>query len=229
VPRQYRRDASLDGWFFLMSVVRTWLNLAPLMAHMSTVFGAVRFCDAAECAEKGSNCQKKQGVTDKMTGSDSEHGHARFGAEESDAFRRRLELVLGDESIRSFAGRSGLPASNLRRLLDGQEPSLSALIGIARAGDVCLEWLATGEGPMRPGAQRAHDEAEEDRGPVDIKMLEEILLGIGDIEVQEGRLMEPEMRAKLAAALYDYFVEEDGKIEPKEDMGKVIKLIRKVS
>lgn len=43
-----------------------------------------------------------------------------------------------------------MPLSTLNRYLAGREMRLPAAVAIARATGVRLEWLATGEGPMRP-------------------------------------------------------------------------------
>jgi transcriptional regulator with XRE-family HTH domain len=70
----------------------------------------------------------------------------------SDAFKHRLEVVIGDKSNRSFADMCGLSEGTLRRYLRGETyPPLDTLELISIAGDVSLAWLATGEGEMRRG------------------------------------------------------------------------------
>jgi len=71
---------------------------------------------------------------------------------QTDAFSERIKAVIGEESVRNFAQRAGISEGGLRRYLSGNsEPGLSALKGIAKAGDVNIEWLATGEGAKERG------------------------------------------------------------------------------
>lgn len=50
-----------------------------------------------------------------------------------------------------MARRSGMPLGTLSRYQSGREMKASALIALAQATGVSLEWLATGRGPMRAG------------------------------------------------------------------------------
>lgn len=70
--------------------------------------------------------------------------------------------------------------------------------------------------------------AQEAKSPVDMEMLEGILTGLAEIEEREGEPMDPNWRARMTAALYEYFTEEEAEAAAiKRDVGKVIKLIRK--
>lgn len=71
-----------------------------------------------------------------------------------DGFAERLRLAIGEESENAFATRSGVSRPLLRQYLTGSEPGMTKLVAIARAAGVSVEWLATGEGPMRPQAGR---------------------------------------------------------------------------
>ena len=67
-------------------------------------------------------------------------------------FAERARIVVGAGSVRAFARAAGIDEKSLRKYIAGEtEPSLGAVIGIAHASGVNLEWLATGEGPMRKG------------------------------------------------------------------------------
>ena len=68
------------------------------------------------------------------------------GAEPA-TFSDRLSLALKGESIHSFAQRSGVRDSLLRKYVAGSEPGLEKLVTIADALGVTVEWLATGRGP----------------------------------------------------------------------------------
>ena len=70
----------------------------------------------------------------------------------SDAFKNRLVVVIGNKSNRAFAEMCGLSEGTLRRYLRGETyPPLDTLELISVAGDVSLAWLATGEGEIRRG------------------------------------------------------------------------------
>jgi len=65
-------------------------------------------------------------------------------------FPQRLKKVIGGQSIRAFALAAGLSEGTLRKYLRNETyPTLDRLVGIVEAGQVCLQWLATGRGPMR--------------------------------------------------------------------------------
>ena len=57
------------------------------------------------------------------------------------------------------------------------DPSRARLVAIARAANVNLQWLATGEGPMRPGEIEYQGEGVEDAQLFDkvVRVLEDAL------------------------------------------------------
>jgi phage repressor protein C with HTH and peptisase S24 domain len=62
-------------------------------------------------------------------------------------FAARVSEVVGDIKIRAFAHNAGISARSLSEYMAGDtEPSRLALVGIARAGNVSVQWLATGYG-----------------------------------------------------------------------------------
>lgn len=63
----------------------------------------------------------------------------------------RLKSAIGDRSTRAVAEQSGVSEGTVRNLLNGGIPKLDSLLRIADATEVRVGWLATGEGPMRPG------------------------------------------------------------------------------
>lgn len=65
----------------------------------------------------------------------------------------RLRLLQGDSSARSFARKLGIGEGTYRAILGGSSPTLDTLLQIKQGADVELEWLATGEGPMRREAR----------------------------------------------------------------------------
>lgn len=70
----------------------------------------------------------------------------------SDDMASRVRQLIGDGSARKFAQKSGIPPSSLQYVLEGGRTNVDNLVAIARAGGVSVDWLATGEGPMNPGA-----------------------------------------------------------------------------
>jgi len=74
------------------------------------------------------------------------------------AFTHRLRQAIGDQPVFRFAQECGISDSQIRKYLEGSMPGLDKLIMIARAAEVRVGWLATGELPVRdcgeaPGLQ----------------------------------------------------------------------------
>ena len=75
------------------------------------------------------------------------------------AFRERLEVIVKESSLRTIARETGISESAIRKWLKGDtEPALGNLVALAQMGGVNVEWLATGDGPMRKG-ERSHVES----------------------------------------------------------------------
>ncbi|MER8964452.1 helix-turn-helix domain-containing protein [Mesorhizobium sp. M0808] len=66
-------------------------------------------------------------------------------------FAQRLELALDGEKPGTFAKRSGIGDSTIRKYLQGTIPLVDKAAELAAALNVSLEWLAAERGPMRPG------------------------------------------------------------------------------
>ncbi len=67
-------------------------------------------------------------------------------------FSKRLSLTINGQSISGFSIECRVSESLLRKYLAGDSlPGTDKLVTIARAADVSLEWLATGEGPVQRG------------------------------------------------------------------------------
>lgn len=67
--------------------------------------------------------------------------------------KRIRSLILPGESLKAFAKRVGASESGIKKWLSGAaQPGMKSLRKIADAGDVRLDWLATGEEPMKRGA-----------------------------------------------------------------------------
>lgn len=76
-------------------------------------------------------------------------GHERAQVE---AFVDRLAAALGDQPQAVVAKRAGIPKSTMGQYLQGTEPSLFRTARLAKALNVSLLWLATGEGQPNAAA-----------------------------------------------------------------------------
>ncbi len=75
-------------------------------------------------------------------------------------FGSRLRVLMKDRNVSAFARSCDVTEGTIRNYLKNQsDPKLKNLIAIARAGNVNINWLAVGKGPMRPD-----DEKEEYAG-----------------------------------------------------------------
>lgn len=63
----------------------------------------------------------------------------------------RLRSLIPPRGEAAFARLAGVSQGTLRGVLQHGNPQLETLASLAKAGGVTIEWLATGEGAMRPG------------------------------------------------------------------------------
>ena len=69
-------------------------------------------------------------------------------------FHSRLRKILeGERSSSAFAKRAGLSQSGFHRIENGGEPTLKTIISIAKAANVSVHWLITGEAETEPGPE----------------------------------------------------------------------------
>jgi len=74
-----------------------------------------------------------------------EHKHS-TSLEQVECFSARLNESIKGESLRSFARRSNLSETVLRKYLGGEStPNVERLVALAKAANVSVTWLATGE------------------------------------------------------------------------------------
>ena len=86
-----------------------------------------------------------------MTDNNENREAVTVAAPNSDPFTGRIRSVIGDESVRNFAKRAGIPPSSLQHVLEGGKPNVEKLVAIADAGGVSVDWLATGRGEAAAG------------------------------------------------------------------------------
>jgi hypothetical protein len=72
-------------------------------------------------------------------------------ADSDRGFIKRLEEIVGEFPSRAALARAAdLPPSSLQSYLEGAEPTRPALVALARAADVSLEWLGDNRGFKKP-------------------------------------------------------------------------------
>lgn len=62
------------------------------------------------------------------------------------SFAIRLQDIMGDIPILTFAKKCGVPQNSIRQYLSGSVPGIDKAVAIADANGVSLEWLITGKG-----------------------------------------------------------------------------------
>lgn len=84
----------------------------------------------------------------------------------SESFADRLVALIGEGSRNAFAKKCGIGETSLRQYLDGGTPGLDKVVQIAKAENVSVHWLATGEGPPRlqPQGALTPDGTEREHG-----------------------------------------------------------------
>lgn len=112
----------------------------------------------------------------------------------------RVAQTIGDESVASFARRSGVEESSLRAYVKrGVKPGLDHLVAICRAGNISLEWLATGQGPVHASPSAALPGTTFD-DPVRLQLtIEAVQQGLE----ATGRTLPPAKYAELVVAAYE--------------------------
>ena len=82
-----------------------------------------------------------------------------------EALADRLQMIIGSESVASFARRCGVGESLLRKYLNGALPNSKNLVLLADAGGCYVDWLASGR-PPRMRADPAASTAQVDEKSV---------------------------------------------------------------
>ena len=131
-------------------------------------------------------------------------------SDESELFGARLQEVIGDSSVRSFAGRCGLSDSLVNAYIKGQkEPGLVNLLKMSVVGGVLVDWLATGRSPKTRadlnalGRHAAEERAAYDLPPLDRARLHMALVMADDAVRLITEPVTPERRADLVLTFYD--------------------------
>ena len=148
-------------------------------------------------------------------------------ATQADTFPTRLAGVIGDMSVRAFSRKAGVSDTYLRQCLAGRtEPTRTKLLAIARAGDVSVEWLATGAAPVPGHALPDTVLIKPQPGAVDRDLLERIILITEDVLGESDTPLAAPRRARLMAAVYDMYQGADERPIQRET---ILKLISRVT
>ena len=116
-------------------------------------------------------------------------------------FIKRLRLLMQGQKEKTFSDKVGLHQATFRRYLDGSDPSKKSLIAISRGTGVSIGWLVTGEGPMRPGKEKApppdweQEKAELEEKVRDYRCLQEHLK-VGKQKIEAGKQEIEKLRAQ---------------------------------
>lgn len=117
----------------------------------------------------------------------------------------------------ALAQKAAIPRRTLETYLSGEaEPKTTRMVAIARAANVSVEWLATGEGEMKRAA--------DNKPPVvNYGLLQAAELAVHLFLEQEEAIAPPGRIAKLVIALYKYG-EAKGKLT-EEDFHQFLQLV----
>lgn len=100
---------------------------------------------------------------------------------------------------------TGIPRRTLEYYLKGREPRAAQLLAIARAANVSLDWLITGEGGRRPWADAAIASTYEKR--LDRELLARVTDAIAKLYKTEGVYLPDVDLGRLSADKYQEIIE----------------------
>lgn len=121
------------------------------------------------------------------------------------AIAARLKEAMGRLNAAELSRLSGVHDGTIRKYLLGGMPGLDKAASIARTLDVRLEWLATGQPPMR--AEAASEDPMLRLDPELLKRCLEFAERVAEASRASGRRWDAEAKASLASRLYDLYRE----------------------
>lgn len=126
---------------------------------------------------------------------------------------QRLKAAMaGRHTQESLAEAVGASLSGVKKWLSGvADPGWSSVVAVAAACEVSLDWLATGQGPMRPSAEEAdgaryqrlrqiQDQGEREALPIPLETLRQR----PDLDSLRQELFQVARREELPASLRGY-------------------------
>ena len=125
---------------------------------------------------------------------------------------------------RELAKAANLSESQLHRIVAGEsQVKLEPIVAMARAANVSISWLATGEGSMRLGDQTTKGE-EEIKTRIDQELLTACLEILDEVSRELRVTYEPAKKARMIALIYELQSLEDDE-HKRPDKAKVLTLI----
>ena len=128
----------------------------------------------------------------------------------------------------SAAKAAGVSTDTLQRYIseDVKSPSFEPLVGLARAAGVSLEWLATGEEPLRNPVHEPPDSYSVSPSEFDkiLEKVENAVIIIEEALEKQDATMSPKNKGKLAAMCVDYLY--DLPVDQKPEPAKILRLMR---
>jgi transcriptional regulator with XRE-family HTH domain len=101
--------------------------------------------------------------------------------QQTDTFAERIAILIEGQSANSFAKKCGMSEGSVRQYLAGAIPRMDKVVAMAQTAGVNLEWLATGNGPIRGTARTLA------ASPVDKGLLAHILDNVLTIYLENAR------------------------------------------
>jgi len=137
---------------------------------------------------------RKKGESEAVAGSGSE-----VPVPASGIGTRISEISRRAGGKKKLAAKAHVSESHLYRYISGEsEPTASRLVALARAADVSIAWLATGEGEAFPAAQTA-------TAAVDLDRLEEVVAKTRAKFKERGINLTPQSEAKVIRMIYEFY------------------------
>lgn len=122
----------------------------------------------------------------------------------------RLATLIGEGSRRNFAARCGLSNTVLGQYLSGKSiPGSEALIAIADAAGVSIEWLASGRGQMRPQAHSQGNQGVSTGKTVNMDALVEAITIVLEYYKDRNKALDPANIAKVSMMIYEEAMDGD--------------------
>lgn len=117
------------------------------------------------------------------------------------AFKDRIKKIIElTNSAEKLANISGMSSRAIGQYLSGtSDPSRKKLIALANAAQVNIEWLATGNGPMKKG----------ERPDINLTLLSLVIEIFETYEKECEDKYPPGQKAALVSALYDICLDDD--------------------
>lgn len=132
-------------------------------------------------------------------------------------FSERLRIALEDRSAYSLSKSLNVSTSTAEKWLKGtSEPGLSNLCALAKSLGVSIQWLATGEGPMRTHPRPASTSGSV-AGLLDVSLLARLTDGIVQVYRDLGREFPIPKAVEEAVLLHDEIA---AAIEPQDVSGR---------